>query len=81
LLKQIEGTIVAPEEPKLWDPKSPRNWLTFNKLTGVRIQGGGVIDGSGSKWWAASCKVNKTNVNVACPFSFLFSFPFVKEQD
>ncbi|KAL7128489.1 hypothetical protein ABFS83_14G320700 [Erythranthe nasuta] len=58
---QIEGTIVAPDEPKSWDPKNQRNWLSFYNLTKVYFQGNGVIDGSGSKWWAASCKKNKTN--------------------
>lgn len=59
---QIEGTIVAPDEPKDWDPKNSRNWLDFSNLTKVLFQGGGVIDGSGGKWWAASCKKNKSNV-------------------
>ncbi|KAL9997042.1 putative endo-polygalacturonase [Helianthus debilis subsp. tardiflorus] len=62
LIIQIDGTIIAPDEPKNWDPKSPRNWLSFTNLTGTTIQGHGVIDGSGHKWWAASCKRNKTNV-------------------
>ncbi|XP_020585767.1 probable polygalacturonase At1g80170 isoform X2 [Phalaenopsis equestris] len=61
LIIQIAGTIVAPEEPRNWDPKNPRVWLVFSNLEGVRIQGGGIIDGSGSKWWASSCKINKTN--------------------
>jgi len=61
-MEQVSGTIVAPDEPKDWDPKSPRTWLVFSKLSGARIQGGGIIDGSGSKWWASSCKINKTNV-------------------
>ncbi|KAK2636510.1 hypothetical protein Ddye_031302 [Dipteronia dyeriana] len=61
LVIQIDGTIVAPDEPNNWDPKSPRNWLSFSKLNGVLFQGHGVIDGSGSKWWASSCKKNKTN--------------------
>ncbi|CAI9092941.1 OLC1v1028316C1 [Oldenlandia corymbosa var. corymbosa] len=61
LLIQIDGTIVAPDDPKTWDPKNPRNWLGFYNLSRVRFQGSGVIDGSGSKWWAASCKRNKTN--------------------
>lgn len=59
---QIEGTIVAPDEPKSWDPNNPRTWLVFNNLTQVYFQGKGVIDGSGANWWAASCKKNKTNV-------------------
>ncbi|KAM0932820.1 putative endo-polygalacturonase [Dioscorea sansibarensis] len=61
LIVQISGTIVAPDEPNDWDPKNRRTWLYFSKLKAVRIQGGGVIDGSGSKWWASSCKINKTN--------------------
>ncbi|KAL0699924.1 hypothetical protein Bca4012_056046 [Brassica carinata] len=58
---QIDGTIVAPDEPSNWDPKFQRIWLEFSKLKGVVFQGNGVIDGSGSKWWAASCKKNKSN--------------------
>jgi hypothetical protein len=64
---QIQGTIVAPEEPSEWDPRSPRLWLLFSGLAGARIQGGGVIDGSGSKWWANSCKINKSNVRCSEP--------------
>lgn len=59
---QIDGTIVAPDEPKDWDPKSPRNWIVFSNLKAVFFQGSGTIDGSGSKWWEESCKKNKTNV-------------------
>jgi galacturan 1,4-alpha-galacturonidase len=58
---QIQGTIVAPEEPSQWDPRSPRLWLLFGGLVGARIEGGGVIDGSGSKWWANSCKVKRSS--------------------
>lgn len=58
----MKGTIVAPDDPKDWDPKYPSTWLSFSNLNGVRFQGGGVIDGSGSKWWAASCKIDRTNV-------------------
>uniref|UniRef100_A0A6N2K2M3 Pectate lyase superfamily protein domain-containing protein n=1 Tax=Salix viminalis TaxID=40686 RepID=A0A6N2K2M3_SALVM len=61
LVIQIDGTIVAPDEPKNWDPNLPRLWLDFSKLNGVLFQGNGVIDGSGSKWWASSCKKNKSN--------------------
>ncbi|KAG4936028.1 hypothetical protein JHK85_050947 [Glycine max] len=61
LIIQIDGTLVAPDEPKNWDPKLPRVWLDFSKLNKTVFQGSGVIDGSGSKWWAASCKKNKSN--------------------
>jgi len=64
MILQIDGTIVAPDEPKNWDPDLARQWLEFSKLNGVLFQGNGVIDGSGSKWWASSCKKNKTNVII-----------------
>lgn len=64
---QIDGMIVAPEEPKNWDPDLSRIWLGFSNLTGVNFQGNGVIDGSGSKWWAASCKRNRTNPCKGAP--------------
>ncbi|EOA35112.1 hypothetical protein CARUB_v10020232mg [Capsella rubella] len=67
LIIQIDGTIVAPDEPSQWDPKFQRVWLQFSKLQGVVFQGNGVIDGSGTKWWAASCKKNKSNPCVGAP--------------
>ncbi|XP_073288285.1 probable polygalacturonase At1g80170 [Primulina huaijiensis] len=64
---QIEGTIVAPNEPKNWDPKNPRMWLNFYHISKAIFQGNGVIDGSGSKWWAESCKKNKSNPCKGAP--------------
>ncbi|CAN6446264.1 unnamed protein product [Victoria cruziana] len=61
LLVQIAGEIVAPDEPNDWDPKNPKTWLVFSGLKGVSFQGGGIINGSGTKWWASSCKINKKN--------------------
>lgn len=66
---------MAPDEPSDWDPKLQRVWLEFSKLKGVVFQGKGVIDGSGSKWWAASCKKNKSNVkNLLYPKLAFFNF-------
>lgn len=62
MIMQIDGTIVAPDEPNDWDPDLPRVWLEFSKLNGVLFQGNGVIDGSGRNWWESSCKKNKSNV-------------------
>ncbi|XP_050947162.1 probable polygalacturonase At1g80170 isoform X1 [Cucumis melo] len=67
---QIEGTIVAPDEPELWDPKFPRQWLEFTKLNAATFQGDGVIDGSGEKWWAESCKKNKSRPCKGAPTAF-----------
>lgn len=74
---QIDGTIIAPDEPSNWDPNMPRLWLDFSKLNRAQFQGSGVIDGSGSKWWAASCKKNKTNVL----FSLICLNTFIQSDD
>ncbi|XP_047975050.1 probable polygalacturonase At1g80170 [Salvia hispanica] len=64
---QIEGTIVAPDDIDTWDPDFPRMWLGYYNLTNVSFEGNGVIDGSGKKWWAASCKRNKSNPCKGAP--------------
>ncbi|KAL6007030.1 hypothetical protein ACLOJK_032526 [Asimina triloba] len=61
LIIQISGTIIAPSEPKEWDPKNPKVWLVFSMLDGVTFQGGGEFYGSGKKWWETSCKKLKTS--------------------
>ncbi|XP_068636744.1 probable polygalacturonase At1g80170 [Aristolochia californica] len=70
LIIQISGTIIAPGEPDSWDPKNPRVWLYFTKLQGVSFQGGGTLNGSGSKWWSSSCKKNKANPCRSAPTAF-----------
>ncbi|CAI0434673.1 unnamed protein product [Linum tenue] len=75
LIIQIDGTIVAPDEPASWDPNYARLWLHFSKLNGIIFQGNGVIDGSGSKWWAASCKKNKSNCNSVRISDVIISSP------
>ncbi|XP_022966897.1 probable polygalacturonase At1g80170 [Cucurbita maxima] len=67
MIIQIEGTIIAPDEPEKWDPKLPRQWLEFTKLNAATFQGDGVIDGSGEKWWAESCKKNKSRPCKGAP--------------
>ncbi|XP_047953688.1 probable polygalacturonase At1g80170 isoform X5 [Salvia hispanica] len=67
VIDKIDGTIVAPDDPKVWDPDHPRMWLGYYNLSNVFFQGKGVIDGSGSKWWAASCKRNKSNPCIGAP--------------
>lgn len=71
LIEQIAGTIIAPGEPKDWDPKNPRIWLCFSRLNEVIIQGGGLITGSGTKWWESSCKTNKSNVNIPTSYEMI----------
>lgn len=60
LIFQIEGTVIPPDGPDSW-PKnnSRRQWLVFYRINGMSMQGGGVIDGRGEKWWDLPCKPHK----------------------
>uniref|UniRef100_A0A0A0K6J9 Polygalacturonase n=1 Tax=Cucumis sativus TaxID=3659 RepID=A0A0A0K6J9_CUCSA len=59
LLFKIEGTIKA--SPHISDyEKDRRHWIIFQNLLGLRVEGKGIINGNGRKWWLNSCKVNKT---------------------
>uniref|UniRef100_A0A803L4K5 Polygalacturonase n=1 Tax=Chenopodium quinoa TaxID=63459 RepID=A0A803L4K5_CHEQI len=57
---QLEGTIMPPDGPESW-PKnsSKRQWLIFYRIHGLTLQGGGLIDGRGDKWWNLPCKPHK----------------------
>ncbi|KAK6118138.1 hypothetical protein DH2020_048122 [Rehmannia glutinosa] len=57
---QVDGTIMPPDGPDLW-PKnySRRQWLVFYRVDEMSLQGGGLIDGRGEKWWDLPCKPHK----------------------
>ncbi|XP_015875519.1 polygalacturonase At1g48100 [Ziziphus jujuba] len=61
---QIDGTVMPPDGPKSW-PKSysKRQWLVFYRIDGMKMQGSGVIDGRGEKWWNLPCKPHKHGNN------------------
>ncbi|KDP23351.1 hypothetical protein JCGZ_23184 [Jatropha curcas] len=65
LVFQIDGTIIPPDGPESW-PKnaSKRNWLIFYKINEMLMQGGGVIDGKGEKWWKLPCKPHNKGSNA-----------------
>lgn len=69
---QIEGSIVAPKDPKVWDKLDAHKWLYFVKVRHLTVQGGGTINGMGQKWWATSCKINTTNVISSYYFGVFF---------
>lgn len=50
---QLDGKIIAPTSYKDWG-KGLLWWIEFSKLSGITIQGKGVIDGRGSVWWQGS---------------------------
>ncbi|GMN44098.1 hypothetical protein TIFTF001_013293 [Ficus carica] len=62
LVFQVNGTIVAPapDRPTKWSAgESKKEWLVFKTIRRMTMQGSGVIDGKGAKWWNLPCK----NVN------------------
>lgn len=61
-MKKIDGTIVAPDGPTKWSAEDSKlEWLVFKTIHGMTMQGSGVIDGKGEKWWNIPCK----HVNVS----------------
>ncbi|KAM3380676.1 putative polygalacturonase [Capsicum galapagoense] len=69
---RIEGTILAPKDPEVWNGLNPRRWLYFFKVKHLTVEGGGNIDGMGQEWWARSCKVNRTNPCHHAPTALTF---------
>ncbi|KAL4603893.1 hypothetical protein ACB092_10G156000 [Castanea dentata] len=71
LVFQIDGTLMPPDGPDSW-PKnnSRRQWLVFYRINEMSLQGGGLIDGRGEKWWNLPCKphkgINGTTVPGPC---------------
>lgn len=53
LVFQIDGTIVAPTNSRVWGSGSFQ-WILFKRLQGITIQGNGLIDGRGTAWWRTS---------------------------
>ncbi|KAI4349873.1 hypothetical protein L6164_010419 [Bauhinia variegata] len=57
---QIDGNIVPPDGPDSWPRySSRRQWLVFYRINGMTMEGSGVIDGRGEKWWDLPCKPHK----------------------
>ncbi|KAK6911683.1 Glycoside hydrolase, family 28 [Dillenia turbinata] len=64
LVLKIDGTIMPPDGPKLWPRNySKRQWLVFYRINGMSMQGGGLINGRGEKWWDLPCKPNHKGTN------------------
>ncbi|XP_078436795.1 putative polygalacturonase At1g80170 [Wolffia australiana] len=69
----ILGTIAAPEDPGLWDGRDRQKWLYFNKVDGLIVRGSGTVDGKGERWWAQSCKIDKTKPCTSAPTAITFN--------
>ncbi|XP_019428298.1 PREDICTED: polygalacturonase At1g48100-like [Lupinus angustifolius] len=65
---KVGGTIVPPDGPDSWPRNSSkRQWLVFYRINGMSMQGNGLIDGRGEKWWNLPCKPHKGNNGTTLP--------------
>ncbi|KAF5743832.1 polygalacturonase [Tripterygium wilfordii] len=68
LVFQVDGTVMPPDGPDNW-PKntSRRQWLIFYRVDNMSLQGGGLINGRGEKWWDLPCKPHKGTRGTTFP--------------
>ncbi|KAJ1418508.1 Pectin lyase fold/virulence factor [Sesbania bispinosa] len=59
----IYGTIEAWPQISAYEDR--QHWIVFDSVMNFKIDGGGIFNGNGKKWWQRSCKVNK---NIAVTF-------------
>ncbi|XP_041017549.1 polygalacturonase At1g48100-like [Juglans microcarpa x Juglans regia] len=65
---QIDGIIMPPGGPDSWPRKySKKQWLVFYRISRMSLQGDGVIDGRGEKWWNLPCKPHKGSKRTTLP--------------
>ncbi|KAL4324022.1 hypothetical protein GQ457_11G016070 [Hibiscus cannabinus] len=68
LVFQIDGTIMPPDGPDSWPRNiSKRQWLVFYRINGMLMQGAGLVDGKGEKWWNLPCKPHKGIYGTTMP--------------
>lgn len=69
---QIYGTIEASSDQSDYE-KDPTEWLKFENLENLRVEGGGYINGNGETWWQKSCKRNPKFVSHCSwrPFHYI----------
>ncbi|KAM7262825.1 hypothetical protein ACFE04_000508 [Oxalis oulophora] len=56
---KIYGTIKASNRHSDYQ-QDPRHWIHFENVNNLIVEGGGVINGNGKKWWLKSCKIDKS---------------------
>ncbi|KAE9590458.1 putative polygalacturonase [Lupinus albus] len=56
---KVYGTIKAWPHMSAYE-KDRRIWIMFDSIMNLVVDGGGIINGNGRKWWQNSCKVNKS---------------------
>lgn len=53
---KISGTLLAPYSPSAWSGQDSGQWLAFNGVTGLHVDGFGALNGQGEAWWDQSCR-------------------------
>ncbi|CAJ1874095.1 unnamed protein product [Sphenostylis stenocarpa] len=60
LVLKVDGTLMPPDGPESWPKNNSRHqWLVFYRINGMSLEGSGLIDGRGEKWWDLPCKPHK----------------------
>ncbi|CAL0300198.1 unnamed protein product [Lupinus luteus] len=68
LLLRVDGTLMPPDGPESWpNNTSKRQWLIFYRINGMSLEGTGLIDGRGQKWWDLPCKPHKGPNGTTAP--------------
>ncbi|CAA7387942.1 unnamed protein product [Spirodela intermedia] len=68
----IKGTILASGRISDWDGTRRSLWMKFTKVDGLRVEGGGTIDGNGHVWWKVSCKLDSAQPCKGAPTALTF---------
>ncbi|XP_024984283.1 probable polygalacturonase At3g15720 [Cynara cardunculus var. scolymus] len=64
---EILGTIIAPEDPNSWNGCETGAWIFFANVTGLTVDGGGMINGRGAAWWIKSPTYMKEELKCSIP--------------
>ncbi|KAG2406496.1 Polygalacturonase protein [Vigna angularis] len=60
MVLKVDGTLMPPDGPEYWPKNNSRHqWLVFYRINGMSLEGSGLIDGRGEKWWDLPCKPHK----------------------
>ncbi|KAI4379283.1 hypothetical protein MLD38_005601 [Melastoma candidum] len=67
---QISGNIVGPTDPEEWEGLDTTRWMYFHGIIHLTIEGGGIVNGRGDKWWERICKTGNACQEAPTAFKF-----------
>lgn len=69
---------MAPDGPNSWPEKDSRDqWLVFYRLDQMTLNGKGIIEGNGDKWWDLPCKPHRVSIFVLSDTNTITVFIFI----